>query len=232
MSFINFSRTSLSFRADLETSVLNHSVLKANRWLEEKEKRMERADLLLWLRQEYFVSVDFVNWFLNTASIADSLEAKIVLVSNIWEELGEGKEEDSHVSILGKFLSEMGETVGPGDILPETKAYLDLMQSITKRDFYSALGALGPANEYLLKLEYSRMFMSYSDLRKRVPLPEGKFFQVNLAADESHSEKLFRLIESAADTEDKKDRVREGNRLALDARLVFYDGLTAFQRLE
>ncbi|EMO25218.1 hypothetical protein LEP1GSC170_0619 [Leptospira interrogans serovar Bataviae str. HAI135] len=62
-------------------------------------------------------------------------------------------------------------------------------------------------------------------------MPEGKFFQVNLNADESHSEKLFRLIEAVADTEEKRNKVMEGNRLALDARLVFYEGLTAFQKL-
>ncbi|EMO25267.1 hypothetical protein LEP1GSC170_0738, partial [Leptospira interrogans serovar Bataviae str. HAI135] len=113
-----------------------------------KESRMEKEDLLLWLRQEYFVSVDFVNWFLNTAAICDSVEAKIVLVSNIWEELGEGNVEDSHVFILKKFLSDMGEVVHEKHILPETISYLDLMQKITTSDFYSALGALGPANEY------------------------------------------------------------------------------------
>ncbi|TQE78150.1 iron-containing redox enzyme family protein [Leptospira noguchii] len=223
--------TSASFRNVLEELVRNHPVLTTNRWLEKKESRMEKEDLLLWLRQEYFVSVDFVNWFLNTAAICDSVEAKIVLVSNIWEELGEGNVEDSHVFILKKFLSDMGEVVHEKHILPETISYLDLMQKITTSDFYSALGALGPANEYLLKLEYSRMFKSYLDLRKRIVLPEGKFFQVNLNADESHSEKLFRLIEAVADTEEKRNKVMEGNRLALDARLVFYEGLTAFQKL-
>ncbi|WP_061244975.1 iron-containing redox enzyme family protein [Leptospira noguchii] len=223
--------TSASFRNVLEELVRNHPVLTTNRWLEKKESRMEKEDLLLWLRQEYFVSVDFVNWFLNTAAICDSVEAKIVLVSNIWEELGEGNVEDSHVFILKKFLSDMGEVVHEKHILPETIFYLDLMQKITTSDFYSALGALGPANEYLLKLEYSRMFKSYLDLRKRIVLPEGKFFQVNLNADESHSEKLFRLIEAVADTEEKRNKVMEGNRLALDARLVFYEGLTAFQKL-
>ncbi|MCH1912028.1 iron-containing redox enzyme family protein [Leptospira noguchii] len=223
--------TSASFRNILEELVRNHPVLTTNRWLEKKESRMEKEDLLLWLRQEYFVSVDFVNWFLNTAAICDSVEAKIVLVSNIWEELGEGNVEDSHVFILKKFLSDMGEVVHEKHILPETTSYLDLMQKITTSDFYSALGALGPANEYLLKLEYSRMFKSYLDLRKRIVLPEGKFFQVNLNADESHSEKLFRLIEAVADTEEKRNKVMEGNRLALDARLMFYEGLTAFQKL-
>ncbi|UOG49843.1 iron-containing redox enzyme family protein [Leptospira noguchii] len=223
--------TSASFRNVLEELVRNHPVLTTNRWLEKKESRMEKEDLLLWLRQEYFVSVDFVNWFLNTAAICDSVEAKIVLVSNIWEELGEGNVEDSHVFILKKFLSDMGEVVHEKHILPETIFYLDLMQKITTSDFYSALGALGPANEYLLKLEYSRMFKSYLDLRERIVLPEGKFFQVNLNADESHSEKLFRLIEAVADTEEKRNKVMEGNRLALDARLVFYEGLTAFQKL-
>lgn len=80
--------TTSTFRKTLEESVRNHPVLTFNFWLEKKEHKMEREDLLLWLRQEYFVSVDFVNWFLNTASICDSVEAKIVLVSNIWEELG------------------------------------------------------------------------------------------------------------------------------------------------
>ncbi|WP_078130601.1 iron-containing redox enzyme family protein [Leptospira alexanderi] len=224
-------QTSESFRNTLEESVRNHPVLVSNCWLENKERRMEKEDLLLWLRQEYFVSVDFVNWFLNTAAISDSIDAKIVLVSNIWEELGEGNAEDSHVCILKKFLSDMGEVVQDIHRLPETKSYLDLMRRITTTDFYSALGALGPANEYLLKLEYSRMFQSYKDLKERVCLPEGKFFQVNLSADESHAEKLFRLIEVVADTEEKRNRVMEGNRLALDARLVFYDGLTTFQGL-
>ncbi|RHX84528.1 iron-containing redox enzyme family protein [Leptospira stimsonii] len=231
MQTFHSSQTSVSFRASLEESVRKHPVLTSNLWLESKERRMEKEDLLLWLRQEYFVSVDFVNWFLNTAAISESLEAKIVLVQNIWEELGEGTAADSHVSILRQFLSDMGEVVFESHCLPETKAYLDLMRRITTTDFYSALGALGPANEYLLKLEYSRMFMSYRELKGRSPLPEGKFFQVNLDADESHAEKLFRLIESVADTEEKKNRVMEGNRLALDARLVFYEGLSAFQSL-
>ncbi|EPG66493.1 iron-containing redox enzyme family protein [Leptospira wolffii] len=214
-----------SFRQELIDQVSEHPVLTSNRWLEEKEEQMTREDLLLWLRQEYFVSVAFVEWFLNTAAISDSVSSKIVLVQNIWEELGEGKEEDAHVSILRKFLKDMGETVSSEDLLPETGAYLSLMQKITTTDFYSALGALGPANEFLLKLEYSRMYRSYSELKSKIPLPEGKFFQVNLEADESHAEKMFRLIESVATDSDKMERVREGNRLALDARLVFYEGL-------
>lgn len=231
MQTVSSIQTSESFRNSLKESVRNHPVLVSNRWLEKKERRMEKKDLLLWLRQEYFVSVDFVNWFLNTAAISDSIDAKIVLVSNIWEELGEGNAENSHVCILKKFLSDMGEVVQDIHRLPETKSYLDIMRKITTTDFYSALGALGPANEYLLKLEYSRMFKSYNDLNERVCLPEGKFFQVNLSADESHAEKLFRLIEIVADTEEKKNRVMEGNRLALDARLMFYEGLTIFQGL-
>ncbi|TGL64048.1 iron-containing redox enzyme family protein [Leptospira sarikeiensis] len=213
------------FREELIDQVKYHPVLTSNLWLEEKEERMEKSDLLLWLKQEYFVSVEFVNWFLNTAALTNFVPSKIILVENIWEELGEGREEDAHVSILRKFLSEMGETVREEDLLPETDSYLKLMKKITTTDFYSALGALGPANEYLLKLEYSRMYKSYSDLKSRISLPEGKFFQVNLEADESHSEKLFKLIESVATDPEKKQKVREGSKLALDARLVFYEGL-------
>ncbi|WP_039948197.1 iron-containing redox enzyme family protein [Leptospira fainei] len=214
-----------TFRDELIALVADHKVLTSNPWLEQREKRMERYDLLLWLKQEYFVSVAFVNWFLNTAAISDFVSSKIVLVENIWEELGEGEEDEAHVSLLKRFLAEMQESVTAEDILPETAQYLNLMQRITTTDFFAALGALGPANEYLLKLEYGRMFLSYKELKSRISLPEGKFFQVNLDADESHSEKLFRLIEDVANDEQKRQRVREGAVLALNARLVFYDGL-------
>ncbi|PNV73052.1 iron-containing redox enzyme family protein [Leptospira inadai] len=214
-----------TFRDELVSLVANHKVLTSNVWLEQREKRMERSDLLLWLKQEYFVSVAFVNWFLNTAAISDFVSSKIVLVENIWEELGEGKEDEAHVSLLKRFLAEMEESVKAEDLLPETAQYLNLMQRITTTDFFAALGALGPANEYLLKLEYGRMFLSYKELKSRISLPDGKFFQVNLDADESHSEKLFRLIDEVADEEQKRQRVRDGAILALDARLVFYEGL-------
>ncbi|PJZ69007.1 hypothetical protein CH373_04165 [Leptospira perolatii] len=215
----------IPFREELTLQVQNHSVLEQNPWLREKARRMEREDLILWLKQEYFVSVSFVNWFLQTAAIADSVASKIVLVQNIWEELGEGSEENSHVFILKKFLMQMGEVVSEDDLLPETASYLKLMNETTTTDFYAALGALGPANEYLLKLEYGRMYRSFKELKSRVVLPEGKFFEVNLEADESHSEKMFRLIEVAATTEEQRESVRRGNLAALDARLVFYQGL-------
>lgn len=213
------------FREELSVEVGRHPVLTANHWLEQRERRMDRQDLTLWLKQEYFVSVAFVNWFLYAAALSDSVESKIVLVQNIWEELGEGKPDEAHVSILRRFLSEMGETVSEADLLPETSSYLSIMQRIVNSDFYSALGALGPANEYLLKLEYGRMFASYRELKSRIPLPEGKFFQVNLEADESHAEKMFALIETVATDSEKRDQVREGMVQALDARLLFYEGL-------
>lgn len=224
------TQTSESFRNSLEESVHNHPVLVSNCWLEKKKKNGKRRSSSLAspgiLRQRRFRKLVF-----KYGGDQRFRGGKIVLVSNIWEELGEGNAKNSHVCILKKFLSDMGETVRDIHRLPETKSYLDLMRKITTTDFYSALGALGPANEYLLKLEYSRMFRSYENLKERVCLPEGTFFQVNLSADESHAEKLFRLIEVVADTDEKRNRVMEGNRLALDARLVFYDGLTAFQGL-
>ena len=103
------------------------------------------------------------------------------------------------------------------------------MKEITNSNFYSALGALGPANEYLLKLEYGAMYKSYQDLKLREKLPEAHFFQVNLEADESHSAKLFRLIDSICVDSEKKEQVIKGNKDALDARMLFYEGLMEFE---
>jgi pyrroloquinoline quinone (PQQ) biosynthesis protein C len=214
----------MSLTNELKEEVENHSVLKT-KWLLDKKENLSKSDLCLWLSQEYFVSVDFVNWFLWTASLTNDVDAKILLVHNIWEELGEGNANNSHVRVLTKFLSEIGISESTLKILPHTVQYLQDMKELTNSNFYSALGALGPANEYLLKLEYGQMYESYQKLMKLENLPKAFFFEVNLEADESHSDQLFKLIEKVCDTSEKKKQVIEGNRKALDARLLFYEGL-------
>ncbi len=214
----------MSLTKDLKQEVENHPVLKS-KWLVDKKEYLSKEDLCLWLSQEYFVSVDFVNWFLWTASLTNNVDAKILLVHNIWEELGEGNANKSHVRVLTHFLKEIGIVESQLKILSHTKKYLSDMKELTNSNFYSALGALGPANEYLLKLEYGQMYESYQKLSKKENLPNAFFFEVNLEADESHSDQLFKLIESTCDTSDKMKQVKDGNRKALDARSLFYKGL-------
>lgn len=221
----------MSLTQELKFEVENHPVLKAD-WLLDKKKHLSKEDLCLWLSQEYFVSVEFVNWFLWTASLTSNIEAKILLVHNIWEELGEGNANASHVMILTKFLNEIGIKESDLTILGLTGKYLQDMKELTNSNFYAALGALGPANEYLLKLEYGQMYESYQKLRIEEKLPDALFFEVNLEADESHSAQLFRLIENVCDTPEKIAQVKEGNKKALDSRLLFYEGLNKVSSLK
>ncbi len=208
----------------LKNQVINHSVLKT-KWLVEKNKRLTKEDLILWLGQEYFVSKAFVNWFLLTAAMSSSVKSKIILVENVWEELGEGVVSQSHVEILRSFVQELGFNPDHFECFPETGEYLNQMESLIKSDYFQALGALGPANEYLLKLEYSQVSQSYQNLKEKENLPEGKFFQVNLDADEGHSKRLFELISEEAVSPEQIEKVKQGNESALNARLIFYRGL-------
>ncbi|WCL47954.1 iron-containing redox enzyme family protein [Leptospira sp. GIMC2001] len=210
--------------------VKGHSILK-NEWLRSRQDSISLFDMKLWLSQEYLVSIAFVNWFLIAATKTNDQSAKIILVQNIWEELGEGDLNNTHVRILDDFLNELGLTFDLRTQLEETKAYLYRMEEIVNYSFFHALGALGPANEYLLKLEYFEMSRIYDILKrniyesKNVILPEPKFFQVNLDADEGHSKRLFDLIEKMAVDHEKRKFVEEGNQWALDAREIFYKGL-------
>lgn len=208
----------------LKKDVECHKVLEHS-WLLKRKDSIEIQDLYLWLSQEYFVSVDFVNWFLFSAAQTSNIDAKIVLVHNIWEELGEGKPEDSHVKILEQFLKQIQFNFEKLTLFSGTKKYLGRMREIINMGFLESLGALGPANEYLLKLEYGAMANSYNVLKNKLNLPEGKFFQINLGADESHSAEMFKLIEKLAKTKEEKEAVIRGNLLALDARILFYEGL-------
>lgn len=208
----------------LKQNVEEHEVLK-HPWLLKRKNFIELKDLHTWLSQEYFVSVDFVNWFLLASVQATNLEAKIVLVQNIWEELGEGKLENSHVKILEEFLNQIQFNFNNLKLFSGTEKYLQRMKEIIEMGFLESLGALGPANEYLLKLEYGTIAQSYNALKQKLNLPEAKFFQVNLNADESHSKKIFELIEKIAISPEQQQRVIRGNLLALEARILFYEGL-------
>ena len=148
-----------SFRQELIQIVQEHAVLQ-NPWLLEKKEKsnLNKYDFIYWLSQEYHVSVAFVNWFLWTAAQTSDQTAKIILVQNVWEELGEGNIVNTHVSILQQFLEDLSVSPEIRDILYETKNYLARMEAIVKKSFFHGLGALGPANEYLLKLEYSEMY--------------------------------------------------------------------------
>ncbi|TGL61337.1 iron-containing redox enzyme family protein [Leptospira jelokensis] len=213
------------FIEHLKSEVESHPVL-TSKWLLDRKERLRFEDLVLWLSQEYFVSIGFVDWFLLVAAKTRNQKAKIVLVENIWEELGEGKIDDTHVSILTEFLNQLKFDFSTHEILPETKTYLEKMKSVIDLGFYYGLGALGPANEYLLKLEYSQIANAYQKLKLEYNLPEGKFFQVNLDADEGHSKRMFDLIAEVSDTDQSRHQVMEGNRLALEARKDFYLGLS------
>ncbi|TGL99428.1 iron-containing redox enzyme family protein [Leptospira jelokensis] len=213
------------FIEHLKSEVESHPVL-TSKWLLDRKERLRFEDLVLWLSQEYFVSIGFVDWFLLVAAKTRNQKAKIVLVENIWEELGEGKIDDTHVSILTEFLNQLKFDFSTHEILPETKTYLEKMKSVIDLGFYYGLGALGPANEYLLKLEYSQIANAYQKLKLEYNLPEGKFFQVNLDADEGHSKRMFDLIAEVSETDQSRHQVMEGNRLALEARKDFYLGLS------
>lgn len=208
----------------LKKDVDTHPVLQ-NKWLEKIQTNLSLEDLKLWLSQEYFVSIDFVTWFLIATYKTEDIDIRIVLVENVWEELGEGIKENSHIEILKKFLDKINYNYSSLLAFSQTKKYLQLMKDIIETDIFMALGALGPANEYLLKKEYGKMYLSYQSLKSKENLPDGSFFEVNLHADEGHSKKLFSLIEKVCDTHKKKELVIEGNLRALDARTLFYEGL-------
>jgi pyrroloquinoline-quinone synthase len=208
----------------LKRDVDTHPVLE-NEWLQKVEKNLTLKDLKLWLSQEYYVSIDFVTWFLIAGTLTNDIDIRLILIENVWEELGEGKKENSHLEILKEFLVQIGYPVIQFTSFPKTKEYLNSMKTIISSNLYMALGALGPANEYLLKKEYGKMYSSYQLLKNKENLPDGSFFEVNLNADEGHSQKLFSLIENICDTNEKMKWVLEGNLRALNARKLFYEGL-------
>ena len=61
----------------LKEEVDSHPVLN-NKWLISRIENLTLKDLKLWLSQEYFVSIDFVTWFLKASTITNDFDIRIV----------------------------------------------------------------------------------------------------------------------------------------------------------
>ncbi len=190
----------------------------------------ERALLLGWALQDRYTSYVFprlISYILAglAGDTPDICDVRIPIAENLWEELGEGRHEQAHSTLMDALIRSLGiadeELIAPQD--EATRAMLDTQLDLCREDPVAGLGAFCYGNEYLALREYTPIKRAVMTTFER---PDVRFFDANHEADGRHTRLLEAALEAlCAGDPAMRLRCQYGASLALSVRRSFYDAL-------
>ncbi|MFF2012722.1 iron-containing redox enzyme family protein [Streptomyces sp. NPDC058195] len=158
------------------------------------ENRASVDDLRFYLAQETSLDPRFDD-ILSLLTVGTDGLVKMELVTNLWDELGNGKEEEVHTSVFARTLAD----AGVSKEFIETNIMLDSLVcgnvsaalALSRRHCYKAFGYFG-VTEYLTP----RRFRSYMVGCKRLGMPRSAYFyhEQHIQIDARHGPAWFKNI--------------------------------------
>ena len=224
------------FRARMRALVDEHPLLHHEFFRRVEARTIGRESLIEWAKQDRHVAYMFPRLIAQIIANlpmadADGTLARMPLVENLWEEVGEGDHQLAHSTLMDALLRSLG--VAPEHLhapaLPATREFIDVQMDMARARLLAAIGAFCYGNEYLALREYPPI---QAAIEHCFDQPDIRFFLANWEADGRHTEMaedtLLALCKSPAD----RDEAWAGARTALAARVRFYDQLLEPERHE
>jgi pyrroloquinoline-quinone synthase len=154
--------------------------------------------------------------------------AQLVILENLYDEMGEGDPNRSHPALFRRFTRELGIDDEILEALPTTlgtqaliETYLNLPHQY---GYLAALGAVCFASEGIVN-------SLYRQLRKGIagaaPFSQDSliFFDLHIDLDGDHAAKLEAIVVPRIQTTEEAKRVQRAICTAMNARVRFFDGL-------
>jgi pyrroloquinoline-quinone synthase len=178
--------------------------------------------------QMYKFSKEFNRILASILSRCPDESAQLVIMDNLFDEMGQGDLNQAHPELFRRFTREIGiadDALAIAPTAPETlnmiATYLDIPHQY---GYLAALGAVCFASEGIVSSLYSQL---YRGIIGAAPFPKDSliFFEVHIHVDDSHAANLARLIEPRVTTQDQAAEVNRAILQAMDARVQFFDGI-------
>lgn len=154
--------------------------------------------------------------------------AQLVILKNLYDEMGEGDFNQSHPELFRRFTRALDiddETLAAQIITPETRNLIDVYLQIPhKYGYLAALGTVCYASEGIVSYLYSQLYKGIIDA---VNLPKDSliFFELHIDIDDSHAANLERVIESSILTPEEENNIKQAIAEAMDARVQFFNAI-------
>ncbi|RCJ38398.1 TenA/THI-4 protein [Nostoc minutum NIES-26] len=177
--------------------------------------------------QMYKFSKEFNRILASILSCCPDEAAQLVILENLFDEMGQGKISQSHPELFRRFTRALGiddETLMALPTAPETRTLIETYLKIPhKYGYLAALGAVCYASEGIVSSLYTQL---YNGIVGAAPLPKESliFFEVHIDVDDSHAAKLAAAIEPRI-TIREEEIVKQAIIEAMDARVQFFNGI-------
>ncbi len=183
-----------------------------------------------WALQDRHVAYAFpriIARIISSLAVEDTagVRARMPMVQNLWEEVGEGDAARAHSTLMDALLLSIG--VPPDELLApklaSTAEFLSYQMALADDDPIAALAVFCYANEYLALREYPPI---QTAARRAFPEVDVRFFEANWEADGRHTELAEETVQLLAHESDVP-HLAAAVRRALDIRIRLYDDLMA-----
>jgi len=178
--------------------------------------------------QMYKFSKEFNRILASILSCCQDESAQLVLLENLFDEMGQGDVNQAHPELFRRFTRALGiddNTLAALATAPETSALIETYLRIPHQYGYlSALAAVCYASEGIVSSLYTQL---YKGIVGATPLPKQSliFFEVHIDVDDSHAAKLAAVIEPRITIPEDEIKVKLAIVEAMDARVQFFNGI-------
>ncbi|MEL7242009.1 MAG: iron-containing redox enzyme family protein [Cyanobacteria bacterium J06573_2] len=154
--------------------------------------------------------------------------AQLVILENLYDEMGEGDLEQSHPELFRRFTRALGiddDSLAAQIVTPETHKLINTYLEIPlKYGYLAALGAVCYASEGIVSYLYSQLYQGIIDAAS-LPKDSLKFFELHIDIDNVHAENLERVIQCKTLTPEEENNIKQAITEVMDIRLQFFDGI-------
>ncbi|MFQ4145295.1 iron-containing redox enzyme family protein [Chlorogloeopsis sp. ULAP02] len=178
--------------------------------------------------QMYKFSKEFNRILASILSCCKDESAQLVILENLFDEMGQGDLNQSHPELFRRFTRALGiddEILAIQTPTLETQALVNTYLQIPHQyGFLGAVGAVCYASEGIVSTLYTQL---YQGIIGAAPLPQESliFFEVHIDVDDSHAAKLAALIEPRLTTNEELEKIKLAILEAMNARVQFFNGV-------
>jgi pyrroloquinoline-quinone synthase len=193
-----------------------------------RSKTLTLSEVQTLAVQMYKFSKEFNRILASILSHCPDDQAQLVILDNLFDEMGQGDLVQSHPELFRRFTRAIGiddSELNEMPAEPETQVMIDTYLGLAHQYGYlSALGAVCFASEGIVNALYTQL---YHGIRDAAPLPADAlvFFAVHIDVDDGHAAKLADLIEPRLKNETQAVDMHRAILEAMDARVHFFDGI-------
>lgn len=186
------------------------------------------SEVKLLAVQMYKFSQAFNRILASIMSCCPDESAQLVILENLFDEMGEGDSNRAHPALFRYFTRELGIDDATLEALPTEPETIDLIETYLsiphQYGYLAGLGAVCFASEGIVKSLYTQL---QTGIMGAAAFPKESliFFDVHIDLDDDHADKLRALLAPRIETTEQGISINRAILEAMDARVQFFNGI-------